>query len=109
MDSMRCWVLGVLVVAALGCSHPRDPGDTAEARAGIRGFGDDAPRERWPRVFVEAEPVGVSGVSGGQPTPRYSTPGGIAAGLHGTPVAGDPPLMPPPNVDPGGSPPVAIR
>ncbi len=77
----------LLVLPLGGCASPLDFG-------ALRSPPEERCLEtappRVPRVIVELEPEGVSGVSAGLPGPRASTPGGVAAGLHGTPVAGGP-------------------
>jgi hypothetical protein len=107
MNDARRWLLFALLVPALmGCQKlldlealGRQPSRTDCAERGNDAplvVRVDPPRSRCatshrPRIILaDLEPEGVSGASAGVTGPRMTTPGGIAAGLHGTPVAGDP-------------------
>ncbi len=83
---MRIAALTFLLAATVGCEHPAEPDDTAEARGAV-DVPRDAPLKRVRRAakppHEEAELAAMP-----MPGPRTSTPGGVASRLHAGEEAG---------------------
>lgn len=70
----------LLALGLIACEHPDEPDQSAERRAGVDAPRRDAIEPRRSALPPDAQERAALPTL---PGPRTSTPGGVAAGLHG--------------------------